>query len=354
MMQSKRVLFCPLDWGLGHATRCIPVIREFQSRGAEIFIASSDAALELLKIEFPNATFFELPSYRPRYSDKGSLLVAMITQLSRFYKVIHAEHSILERLVSEIKIDLVISDNRFGCWSSKVKSVFITHQVNLLMPQGFGWASGITNSLLHRYIRKFTEIWIPDAPEAELTAPFANKRMGTQKYVGWLSRFHAGNSVIKRYDIIALVSGPEPQRSIFEKILTSQLRSLGMTSLLVTGEPQKPYSRTEGCLEIVNHLNATELEKALLSSETVISRSGYSSVMDLIALGKSAIFVPTPQQPEQLFLADYLKRENIVYAVRQDKFELKSDLEQVKKYKGLSHFKTDSGLLTRAIDSVLL
>ena len=141
MAAPKRILICPLDWGLGHATRCIPVIYSLLERNVEIFIASSGDALELLRQEFPQVSFFELPSYRPAYHSTGFLSMILLKQLPKFKKVIHGEHVALEEIIRKNSIDIVISDNRYGCWSINVRSVIITHQANLLMPKGFGWTS---------------------------------------------------------------------------------------------------------------------------------------------------------------------------------------------------------------------
>lgn len=353
MVKRKRILICPLDWGLGHATRCVPVIRLLMQRDADVFIGSSGSALQLLKQEFPTLSFFELPSYRPVYPSSGSMALTLIGQLPKFGKVIRAEHLIIEKVIDDYKIDVVISDNRYGCWSPKVKSVFITHQVNLRMPPGFAWASSAVNYFLQRSIRKFNELWIPDLPAGELTAYFSSTKFPNQKYIGWLSRFSHGVNVPIRYDIIALVSGPEPQRSIFQDLLVRQVNLLELKALLVTGEPGKLFHQ-KGDLEIVNHLAASELGDAINASRVVVCRSGYSSVMDLIALGKNAIFVATPQQPEQLFFARYLKEKNIAFSVDQDKFQLKEALEKSKEYKGLAYYQADPGLLTEAIDSLFL
>jgi len=352
MAAPKRILVCPLDWGLGHATRCIPVIHSLLERDVEIFIASSGDALELLKQEFPRSTFFELPSYRPAYQSTGFLSLALLKQLPKFKKVIHDEHLALEDIVRKNSIDLVISDNRYGCWSTKARSVFITHQVSLLMPKGFGWTSSSVNYFLHRYLRKFSEIWIPDQ-DGELTFPFASKKIANQKYIGWLSRFKKDTSIKNEYDIIALVSGPEPQRSEFQKVLTDQLISSGKVCLLVTGQPGKTSRTRIGNLEIVNHLQAEELGKAIQASGIIICRSGYSSVMDLIALQRGAIFVPTPQQPEQLFLAEFLDKKGLALAMNQKDFDLGFALRKVNEYKGFSHYKIDKNYLDTAIDDIL-
>jgi uncharacterized protein (TIGR00661 family) len=349
----KKIMICPLDWGLGHATRSIPIIRELLKRDCEVFIASSGDALALLREEFSRLSFIELPGYRPAYQSSGLMSLMMIRQLPKFKRVISEEHQVVERWVNENHIDVIISDNRYGCWSLKAKSIFITHQLDIIMPKGAQWASSVVNYFLHRHIQKFNELWIPDNSKGELTNRFASAKFKNKRYIGWLSRFEPGQAITKKYDIIAIVSGPEPQRSVFSGIMISQLVSAGLKSLLVTGEPGKSYNQQDQNLEIVNHLNASQLEEVINASEIVISRSGYSSVMDMIALGKRAIFVPTPQQTEQLFLARYLMEHQIAFSIEQENFDLQVALEKSKNYKGFRKYKFDTELLKRAIDTLL-
>lgn len=349
----KRVLICPLDWGLGHATRSIPVIWELQRQCAEVLIASSGPALQLLKQEFPGLTFFELPPYQPIYHDQESMMGRMVKQVPKFLKALRDEHLLVEKLVRENSIDIVISDNRYGCWSSKARSVFVTHQVNILLPTGAGWLSPMVNFLLQRYILKFQEVWIPDQPGSGLTAPFTSRGFPNQKFVGWLSRFQSRDGVRLKYEIVAVVSGPDPQRTIFRDLLITQLKASGLKSLLVAGEPGNSYRTQEGSLETVNHLPAAELEEAILSAGLVISRSGYSTVMDLIFLGKKAAFVPTPQQPEQIFLARHLLENGIAFSEDQHLFSLGDVLEKAKRFKGLSEYSPETGLLQKEV-SILL
>ncbi len=353
MNPSKKVLVCPLDWGLGHATRCIPVIRELQRQGAEVLIASSGQSLDLLKLEFPGHRFFELPSYRPVYSSGNLMALKMLLQIPRFLSVVKEEHTIIEKWIEMMKIDLIISDNRFGCWSTQVRSVFITHQVRLLMPMYFGWTSPFVNFFIGRYHGKFTDLWIPDQPGSGLTDVFNPKHKADGINVGWLSRFTKSPYTGKKYEIIAIVSGPEPQRALFEKLLLDQLTASGKKSLLVAGEPGNFFRKQAGCVEMVNHLPASALEEAIASAELVISRSGYSTVMDLIALGKKAIFVPTPQQPEQIFLADHLMKNRIAFAVNQRNFSLPEALARTHQFQGLSFYTMEPGYLSAAVKSVL-
>src|SRR6478609_3806099 len=162
--KSKRVLVAPLDWGLGHATRCIPIIHELLKRNCEVSIATSGDALLLLKAEFPELQFFELPSYQVTYSRSIPFVTNIFLQLQKFLLVISKEHECVRKIIIEHKVDLVISDNRFGCWSKLVPSVMISHQTNILMPFHLKWLQPVINFFNRSQIKKFTECWIPDFP----------------------------------------------------------------------------------------------------------------------------------------------------------------------------------------------
>ena len=221
------------------------------------------------------------------------------------------------------------------------------------MPEGMGWLGPLINFMNRRRIKKFDTVWIPDQPDSGLTGPFMSKAVPNQQHIGWLSRFNARNGVSPRYDVMALVSGPEPQRTIFQDMLLSQLQETDLKSLLVAGEPGKPYQKQVGSVEVVNHLSVRNLEEAILSSRIVISRSGYSTVMDLMALKKEAIFIPTPQQPEQIFFANHFTENGIAYSSDQRKFSLPVALEKSKSFNGFRHYTTDPHYLTQAIDELL-
>lgn len=332
---NKRVLVAPLDWGLGHATRSIPIIRELQLKGCEVIIASSGDALVLLKAEFPTVDFFELPSYKATYSQTIPLIIKVFLQLPKFLSVIWKEHGEIERIVKEYKIDLIISDNRYGCWTKRVPTVFITHQINIQMPFALKWMQGIINYFNHRQIRKFNQCWVPDFLENRLTGKLTEPGKLPVKFIGMLSRFSRTKTDDSfAYDCLALVSGPEPQRTIFEQKIRLCFSELKGRKILVRGLPGmndeivQLSDWDEAC-----HLSADKLQRVIEQSELVICRSGYSSIMDLVALGKKAIFVPTPGQTEQEYLADQLMKKGIAYSIRQDSFS-SNDLLIARGYSG--------------------
>ncbi len=352
MSRTPKILVCPLDWGLGHATRCIPIIRSLIERGAEIYIASSGSALDLLKIEFPTNVFFELPSYNPLYAHGNSLAGQMLLQLPKFSKVIAAEHRLTEEFIRKNDIDIVISDNRYGCYAAGIESILVTHQPNVVLPNGYGWATPGINWILRRQIGNFNRVWIPDQPDSQLTALFNSTALANRHYIGWLSRFEAKPGVNTLYKIAAIISGPEPQRTILEKVIRREFAESKVEGVIVRGQPGPTSRAVEDNVTVFNHLPALELQRVIQEAELVVSRSGYSTIMDLIALRKNAIFIPTPGQPEQNILADYLNKNRYVVARSQDEFELTEAIQASLSYKGLSSFNMDKSYLTAALDSI--
>lgn len=353
----KRVLLTPLDWGLGHATRCIPVIRELQRQGCEVIIAGSGDSLELLRKEFPGFRFIDLPAYAPRYPVNGSMAVRMARQLPHFVQVISSEHRVVGNIVQTEKVDLIISDNRYGCWSERVPSVFITHQSNVLMPKRFGLIQGLVRYVSEHLINRFQTCWIPDFPLGDSLAGalISFGKIGVKsdvQYIGWLSRFEPGNGhPDMQFDVVAIFSGPEPQRTAFENVVVPQLKTSGLRFRVVRGLPSAGVASDDE--RVANFLTSSALQRCIESSVFVIARSGYSTVMDLQSLGKKAIFVPTPGQTEQEYLAARLMEKNIAFSVSQHDFDLETAMQASRNYSGF----TPSGqnqLLREAVSKVLM
>lgn len=342
-MTKKRILVAPLNWGLGHAARCIPVIEELQKQDFQPVIASDGAAFELLRKEFPLLEYYQLPSYNIRYSKtRQFFLLKLLLQAPSIARTILAEKQISENLIREKNIAGIISDNRWGVRSASVPSVLITHQVNVLA----GFLTKLSSWVHRKLIRKFDQCWVPDVPES----PSLSGRMGHTayrglniRYLGLLSRFQK-QPMSRQYDIAIILSGPEPQRSMLEKILVREFRNYPGKTLLVKGVVDEFHSREEvGNMVIYNYLTAGELRSKILSSGVVLCRPGYSSIMDLAALEKKAFFIPTPGQPEQEYLAEKMEREKMAPHCEQELFVIE-ELDRLDHYKGLTGFSTWNGL----------
>lgn len=348
-----RILITPLDWGLGHATRCIPVIEELLNRGYDVSIATSGGALSLLKREFPQLTYCEIVSYKAQYQASGSFLRKLIGQTPKFLKAIAREHTQIKEIVQANSIDLIISDNRYGCWDENVKSIFITHQLNLL-PQSSWLIRSVVNRFIISKIKKFDECWIPDLPNSFYSGDLSKNSSVPKRYIGILSRFKSATPLKIKYKLLAIISGPEPQRQIFEDIIRTQYSKVDGSVLMVKGLPERESAfQTTGNLTEVNHLSKSELQDAILSSEFVIVRSGYSSVMDFASLGKKNItMVPTPAQPEQEYLAKKLSEENLIYSPSQDSLDILESIRKAEVTKGFST-SNSANLLSEALASLL-
>jgi len=344
---SKRVLVAPLDWGLGHATRCIPIIRVLLARGCTVLLAGSGASLQLLQAEFPQLAAFTLTGYRPYYAARGSMVLTMARQVPKFLRAIRREHRETDAIVRSQQVDLVIADNRYGCYTRQLPCILITHQSNILMPRGFGWLAPGVRRLNVYFMKKFSACWVPDEPGGVLSGDLLGfgTTLGNRvpyEFTGVLSRFHAGPADIL-YDVAAVCSGPEPQRSIFEALVTAQLAPSGLKYVIVRGTAGGDGGHVRGLLTSV------ELEHVMNSAGVIVARSGYSTLMDLAALGKPAILVPTPGQTEQLYLARRLKEKGVAYSVTQDQFDLRVALQASPAYTGFKRL-AQHGRLEALVD----
>ena len=355
MEPPKRILVCVLDWGLGHATRCIPLIRELQRRNCVVFIASSGRAYELLKKEFfMNIRCFEIDGYDPQYPHSDSMVFKMGFQLPKFLRIIKKEQIQVEKIVERNQIDVVISDNRYGCYSTKARSIFITHQLNIQMPGWLKWMEPWVNRKNHDYIKNFAECWIPSAEDTLIPELLVNTDGLNTRYIGYLSRFEK-KQADKKYDICGICSGPEPQRSYLEEILSDAFKRTQLQVLLVNGKTESlgKYNKKHVRFSIANCLMAADLNEAIEQSDIVIARSGYSTVMDLAKLGKKAIFVPTPGQTEQEYLARELMSKGIAFSMSQEDFDLEFALKESEKYTGFTGMGFDNTLLKEAIATIV-
>ncbi len=311
---EKKVLVAPLDWGLGHATRCIPVIRELIALGAEVLISASGGGKILLVEKFPDCKFIDIPGIKIRYPENGSMALSMLFQIPSLLKAIRYEHELLQKAVITHGITHIISDNRYGLYSDKIKSVFISHQVHIKSGSLLKFLEPVLFRMNKSRIEKFDELWIPDnLPPNNLSGDLSDSSGITTpvKHIGMLSRFTiTASAKEKQYDFIALLSGPEPQRSILEKKLHDTFFSSPEKCLLVRGTPGLNTLTEDGKIKVMATISDQELQELLHPGTTLICRPGYSTLMDLAVLGhRHTVFIPTPGQTEQEYLAELLKNK---------------------------------------------
>jgi uncharacterized protein (TIGR00661 family) len=331
----QKVVLAPLDWGLGHATRCIPIIRSLKTNGYEVLVAAEGAQAHLLEKEFPGLQIIPLAGYRVRYSrSKWTLPFRLLLQLPRLRRMIRHEKQWLDGIIDTHKPTLVISDNRYGLSSNKIPCIFITHQLTVRAP--FAWAERMIQRLLYKYIEQYNCCWVPDVAGDENVAGILSHPavLPATKltYIGLLSRFET-KQVVRKYDYCILLSGPEPQRTLLENKLITSLAQVEGKILLVRGKPgSDEILQAPSNIEIKNHLPGDALQEALLQSEYIVCRSGYTTVMELLSLGKKAILIPTPGQTEQEYLAQKLQDEKICMRISQDEIDCRKHFKEVKNF----------------------
>ena len=311
----KKIIIAPLNWGLGHATRCVPIIKELQKSNFTPVIASDGTALQFLIKEFPSLEFFELPSYKISYG--RNLKWSLIRKIPTIVRAVHKERLLIQEYIHQ-NPDVVgiISDNRFGCYYTKIPSVYITHQLNVLS----GFLTPVTSFFHRRVIRKYNECWIPDEENSLYSGKLSRSSKNlNQKYIGVLSRFKK-QELPQDIDVLILLSGPEPNRTRLEIKLTSIFKTSSKKVYLIQGVVEKIQKTTiENQLTIVNFMLTKQLEHTLNLSKMVICRAGYSSVLDLVSLRKKALLIPTKFQNEQEYLAKYLQQKGYFSFVKERK-----------------------------------
>lgn len=318
-----------MNWGLGHATRCVPIIKSLLDLGQNPIIAADKAPLSFLQKEFPELEIIKLPGFDPIYSKSNSQVLKLLTSLPSAYSDFKKEHREIESIVKDYNIDAVISDNRFGCWSESVHSVFMTHQLHIQTPSLFKWTYPIINKINNNYIKHYDELWIPDNENepslSGILAHPADIKIKTS-YIGLLSRFSSEiQEDEKDIDYLVILSGPEPQRTILENLVVKQAHEVEGRIIILRAKPNQndlPYNIPEN-VTFFNHVDDDFFVELIAKSKNIICRGGYSSLMDLISLNKSAYLVPTPGQTEQEYLADYLTKKGLFSSCRQKNFKLK-------------------------------
>jgi uncharacterized protein (TIGR00661 family) len=311
-------------------------------------------SLILLQKEFPLLKSIELRGFSPSYSQSPNLILHLLSLLPRFIKTILSEHRELNKLIDLYHFDCVISDNRYGLWNKKIRSIIITHQVMIKTPDWLRFAEYLIYRVSRFLISRFDECWIPDYKEATgLSGDLSHKYPlpANARFIGPLSRFREPESSSEeRYEerkIAAIISGPEPQRSIFEGMLIKQLSEINLPAILISGKPEsEKVAVAKGNLTILPYLTTEALLSVLVSSALIICRSGYSSLMDLQAVHAKALFVPTPGQTEQLYLARLHQNAGNAMWRSQDELNLEADIAEALNYRGFNRSNNEPDLTT--------
>ena len=344
-MKKPSVCISPIDWGLGHATRCITLIQSLETLGYEVYIATEGYHETILKEALPNAHFLKLRGYRIRYAQWGyTLPILLLFQLPQIIYSIVYEYRWLKKAEAKYQFDFIISDNRFGFYHPAVPSVFITHQLNLQMH--FAWATHLFQKIQYAWLKKFTACWIPDmAGSNNLSGVLSNPKLKPSIplwYMGCLSRLiHTPSSSADINSaapsaFLGIVSGPEPQRTLFENLLWKAGNKLNIPFVVIAGrpskdEPNKIIEENKNA-KLYAHLAAPELVREIKRAEYIICRGGYTTLMELIPFGKKLIFIPTPGQTEQMYLGKLWEEKKWALCYAQEYFNLSIALKEASNF----------------------
>jgi len=339
---SNTVLYFILNWGLGHATRSIPIIRALLKKHHQVVIVSTGRSLALLRGEFGACECVDLPDYGIRYSRRhGFLIPHLLSQMPLIFLRLVREHLETDRLAALFKADLIVSDNRYGCYSSRLPSHLITHQLRFQLPGWLKWSAWISEWFNRFYFRHYRNILIPDERGTpNLSGDLSHRgRIADHpkiRFVGPLSSLKSSDTPGPQdIDLLFLISGPEPHRAKFEKLIMSQAAALPGAKVVVLGKPEDrmglPSNAKDG-LSVFSHLDRRQLAVFLSRARWVISRSGYSTIMELMAARRKAVLVPTPGQTEQEYLAGYLRQSGLFFSVLQTNLDLQQALKNAERF----------------------
>lgn len=329
-----KILLAPLNWGLGHATRCIPLVRQFLEQGNEVVLAGDGDSLLLLQRHFPTLRTITFPSLELRYTENNQQRGFYLRALPQLLRYAMANSYYLHQQLAIEHFDLIVSDNRLGFYSRQVRSVYITHQLYVRLPRRLRWLQPFARAMHACVYSRYNEVWVPDYadPVHNLAGQLCHGGIydNRVKYIGPLSRFTPSEGTPKelrrdtegipkhshallvensKYSVVAILSGLEPQRSIFEQQILERYANSADKVLIVRGkvaEAQTVISRNN--ITMVASLSDRALQEVIERADKVIARSGYSTIMDLEALRAlhKAELHPTPGQSEQEYLASRL------------------------------------------------
>lgn len=358
-MGANKVFFGVLNMGLGHATRSLPLINEFQRRGWQIAIGSNGRALAFLRNELsPETLFLETPSYEIRYSRSDRFVSNLLFQIPRVAWRIGAEQRFCRQMARKIKPDLIISDNCYGLHHRDIPSYFISHQIYFALPKGWQMFTGFAGAPNRYFHGKYKAVIIPDLPGADgglLSGELSRipDSATDYHYTGILSSVAQGKPQ-NDIDLLISISGPEPQRTILEKRILKDVEAIEGNKVLLLGKPEKSellFQRPG--LRVYSHLPREKMQQMMRDARMIVSRSGYSTLMELLELNKRAFFIPTPGQTEQVYLAERFRRQGHYFSVAQKRLDLPANLQEAEKYPGLKVSNTTADTVRHIFNDIL-
>ena len=329
-MNGMTVLVSPLNWGFGHAGRMIPVALELKRRGCEVIFAADVSLFEMAGRELPGIRLVEIPGLRIRYSRRLPQYICIFLQLPQIIASAFAEHRSLRRLVKEMNPSLIISDNRFGFYHRKVYSVYVTHQLRIPFPVLLRFMEPLAAWLHRMIIDRYDLCLVPDFPgDRNLSGRLSHgvRLPRNIMYTGPLSRFDSyyeyedAVGVTGNPYVCLILSGPEPQRTMLLEKASEAMHSI---KSVILSTDAVPHNFTEAHPEItfITAPDRATMRRIIASSSLVITRAGYTSVMELFLMGRGAVIIPTPGQTEQEYLGMHLNGKYGFNTLQQGELEL--------------------------------
>ena len=341
MSLPKKIFVAPLNWGLGHATRNLPLIKAFLERGDKVIIAAHDRAKMLLQSEVPKCEFVDFPEYPIRYPQSGFFVTRfMFIIFPQMLIAMYKEKKQLQKLHNKYQFDYIISDNRFRLYLKGVKSYLISHQLRYKLPRSVTKLESLPEYFTYSFFKNYDKILVPDSDDPNsLTGELSHKMryLPDEKlhYSGILNDIQKpSKKQTKDIDYFIIISGPEPQRTKLERLIFKQVNSLPGKIFVALGMPEKNYKIHQGNATFYTYLNREQMHDFLQRSKFIISRPGYTTVMEMIQFNLQGLFIPTPGQIEQEYLAKYYEEKKWCHCVSQYKFNLVRDVENAKSYQG--------------------
>lgn len=335
-----KVLFSVCSWGLGHASRSLPLIKTIIEAGHRVTVLATGRSLSFLEKELgEKCRFIDLSDYSFSYPRGNHFVAKFISRTPLFLKDIAREHHRVKKLVEKEKFERIISDNRFGIYHEEIPSFFLSHQLRFIAPRRIKFLERIAEKFVHSFTEDFEKFLVPDFEFNSLSGDLSHNlqyyRKEEVEYIGIISDLKK-REVEEDIDYFVSLSGPEPQRTILEEKVLSQIPQLSGKIVVALGKPEEESKAKKGNVTIYGFLPRRMQEEIMNRSKLIITRPGYTTLMEIALLGKKALLIPTPGQTEQVYLANYHMHRGNFYAVSQEELDLARDTEEAKKYRGFS------------------
>jgi len=295
-VEGMNVLISPLNWGMGHVSRSIALITELVQQKNQVYFAGDEDQIRMVRSYHPDIKIIHHLGYPFRFGAKGNFGLDLAFSYPALNKRLKEERKEVEKYVSENKIDLVISDHRYGFLSEKVPSVLLTHQVNLPVKWHEQWVQKIHHNLL----AKFNRIWVPDYEDSRLSGDLSkNPGSFDLEFIGPLSRFKdIDKDRIRDLEVVIMISGPDVYG---EKFLKKQMKNAELRDAIYLVSPFLK-EKFEGESNVIATSDWTQSDQLILKTKKLIAPSGYSTIMDLEFLNIASDLTPTVGQREQEYL----------------------------------------------------